>query len=89
MTYLQTALRGIPATVRRGNSLSLEVFDQAVTPAFLLFYQANREAFDAWQQGSQKPPQSEPATSGDTARPLPERSAVQPTRYTRQPGLFD
>ncbi len=31
MTYLQAALRGIPATVRRSNSLSLEVFDQAVT----------------------------------------------------------
>ena len=27
MTYLQLVLRGIPATVRRGNSLSLGVFD--------------------------------------------------------------
>ncbi len=88
MTYLQTALRGIPATIRRGNSLSLEVFDQAVTPAFPLFYQANREAFDAWQRGAQTPPQSPPAASDETLK-QPERSAVPPTRYKHQPGLFD
>src|ERR1700722_17859186 len=31
MTYLQASLRGIPATIRRGNTLSLEMFDTAVT----------------------------------------------------------
>jgi hypothetical protein len=89
MTYLQAALRGIPATVRRGNSLSLEMFDQAVTPAFLPFYQTHRDAFDAWQRGPQKLPQSSPAVSGDTAHPSPERPAIQPTCYRHQPGLFD
>ena len=34
MSYLQASLRGIPATIRRGNSLSLEMFESAVTPAF-------------------------------------------------------
>jgi type I restriction-modification system DNA methylase subunit len=79
MTYLQASLRGIPATIRRGNTLSREMFDQAHTPAFLPFYLAHREAFDTWQRP--------PATA--EARPRPERPAVQPTAYTRQPGLFD
>jgi hypothetical protein len=50
MTYLQTSLRGIPATIRRGNTLSLEMFDHAVTPAFLPFLMTHGEAFAAWQK---------------------------------------
>jgi hypothetical protein len=85
MTYLQAALRGIPATIRRGNSISFEMFDQAVTPAFLPFYQTHRTAFDAWQRGPETP-----AAEADTAtRPPAKRPAVQPTHYKHQPGLFD
>ncbi len=78
MTYLQASLRGIPATIRRGNTLSQEMFEQAHTPAFLPFYLAHREAFDAWRQ----PP-------APTPRPAIERQAIQPTTYRTQPGLFD
>jgi hypothetical protein len=89
MTYLQTALRGIPATIRRGNSLSLEMFDHAVTPTFGAFYLTHRAAFDAWQQGSAGTPQGRPATHEEARRPSPERPAVQPTAYKHQPSLFD
>jgi hypothetical protein len=51
MSYLQASLRGIPATIRRGNTLSLEMFEHARTPAFFGFYAAHQEAFDAWHSG--------------------------------------
>ena len=51
MAYLQASLRGIPATIRRGNTLSREIFDQAVTPAFPGFYATHQEGFDAWLRG--------------------------------------
>lgn len=51
MSYLQASLRGIPATIRRGNTLSLEMLDQAVTPAFFGFYATHGAAFDAWRRG--------------------------------------
>jgi len=38
MSYPQASLRGIPATIRRGNTLSLEMFDHAVTPALFGSY---------------------------------------------------
>jgi len=41
MSYLQASLRGIPATIHRGNLLSLEMFEAAHTPAFFPFYLAN------------------------------------------------
>ena len=77
MTYLQVSLRGIPATIRRGNTLSLEMSDQAHTPAFLPFYLTHRAAFDAWQRPAPQPPQP----------PRPTMT-VQPTAYSRQPDLF-
>ena len=76
MTYLQASLRGIPAIVRRGNTLSREMFDQAHTPAFTPFYWALRVVFDAWR----RPPEP---------RPAPERPPIQPTTYTGQFSLFD
>ena len=79
MTYLQVSLRGVPATIRRGNTLSDEMFDHAHTPAFLPFYVAHREVFDAWRQ---RPPSAEP-------RPAPERPPVQTTTYRGQLNLFD
>src|SRR5579863_3428380 len=43
MAYLQTSLRGIPATIRRGNTLSGEVFDIATRPGFPGFYGTTKE----------------------------------------------
>jgi hypothetical protein len=102
MSYLQASLRGIPATIRRGNTLSLEMFDQAHTPAFLPFYLSHREAFDAWQRGegrgaksydaemvSQSAEAKEPAEPAPQPRPAPVRPAPKPTTYTGQLNLFD
>ena len=91
MTYLQAALRGIPAIVRRGNTLSLETFDHAVTPAFLPFYLTHGEAFDAWRRGAQQTntPESEAGGTDQSTRSSPERQSVQPTTYKRQLSLFD
>jgi type I restriction-modification system DNA methylase subunit len=83
MTYLQLSLRGIPATVRRGNSLSLETFDHAVTPAFLPFLLANGPAFAAWRE--------EARTAA--VQPEPPRPPMQPSRRpagdAAQLSLFD
>ena len=51
MSYLQASLRGIPATIRRGNTLTLEMFDAAHTPAFIGFYATHTDSFDAWRRG--------------------------------------
>lgn len=51
MSYLQASFRGIPAIIRRGNTLSLERFEHAVTPVFFGFYATHKEGFDAWQRG--------------------------------------
>jgi hypothetical protein len=50
MTYLQLSLRGIPATVRRANTLSLEVFESAYTPALFPFLHKHGEAFARWRE---------------------------------------
>jgi len=83
MTYLQLALRGIPATVRHGNSLSLETFDQAVTPAFLPFLMIHGEAFAAWQNEAQAPVQPAMPQSN------PVRPAGKPIAAAAQLSLFD
>jgi hypothetical protein len=84
MTYLQASLRGIPAIIRRGNTLSLEMFDHAVTPAFLPFYLTHREAFDAWRTAEQTPP-VEPVVPH--AKPL--RPAGKGVNHPVQLSLFD
>ncbi len=99
MTYLQAALRGIPATVRRGNTLSLEMFDHAMTPAFFPFYATHKERFDAWHHGTKagtsdhdasitqheaEPPVPEPVRSVAPAAQV-RRSIAKP----RQLNLFD
>lgn len=48
MAYLQLACRGVPALVRRADSLSGEEFDRAFTPAMLPFLERHGEAFEAW-----------------------------------------
>lgn len=97
MSYLQASLRGIPATIRRGNTLSLEMFESARTPAFLPFYLQHREAFLAWQEeASAKPAPRElqlTPQSNRTSRP-PAHFASDPPRPKATPvkgqlNLFD
>ncbi len=98
MTYLQTSLRGIPATIRRGNTLSGEVFDIANTPAFAGFYVTHKDRFDAWVNGecghdaalspeAAEATPSEPEAGQD--RSPPERPADRPATYREQLNLFD
>ena len=47
MTFLQLSLRGIPALVEHANSLSLERFERAWTPATLPFYGRHGKLFPA------------------------------------------
>ena len=102
MSYLQASLRGIPAVIRRGNTLTLEMFDQRATPAFIGFYAAHKEAFDAWRRGEGRGAVSydaemtqhdaradEPGEPAPKPRPAPQRPPVQPTAYTGQLSLFD
>jgi N-6 DNA Methylase len=86
MSYLQASLRGIPATIRRGNSLSLEMFDRAVTPAFSGFYATHQESFDAWQRGEGRGAVSHDAeiTQQDAEAQLNEPEPVKPDRPTAQ-----
>jgi N-6 DNA Methylase len=97
MTYLQASLRGIPATIRRGNTLSLEMFEHAITPAFLGFYAFHGEQFDAWQRGERRGGVSYDAeiTQQNAAAPEPgppkPPAEPNPTRQTppQQLNLFD
>jgi hypothetical protein len=100
MSYLQASLRGIPAIIRRGNTLSREMFEQAVTPAFLPFYATHREAFDAWQRGegrgatsydaeiTQQGAEAQLAEPEPPARPAAE-SRKRKATPARQLNLFD
>ena len=45
MTYLQLSLRGIPALVTHGNSLTLETFARAWTPPTMAFYDHHGRLF--------------------------------------------
>ncbi len=101
MTYLQAALRGIPATIRRGNTLSLEMFDHAVTPAFFDFYAIHKERFDAWQRGtdagtaghdtelSQRHAETSPPEPEPVRTVAPAVQVRQPAAKPRQLNLFD
>lgn len=102
MSYLQTSLRGIPATIRRGNTLSLEMFDHAVTPAFVGFYAARKEAFDLWRHGTgrggasfdaeitQQDADAEPAPPERQPQPtIPVARSSRPATRPRQLNLFD
>ena len=83
MSYIQASLRGIPATIRRGNTLSLEMFEQAMTPAFFGFYATHRSAFDAWQRGEGRSARSHDAEISQQsaeAEPPHEPGPVTPHR---------
>jgi hypothetical protein len=102
MSYLQASLRGIPAVIRRGNTLSLEMFEQAVTPAFFGFYATHKDSFDAWQRGEGRGAVSYDAeitqrdAEAQLSEPEPpsrEPPAVQPHQRNPEPprqlNLFD
>ena len=98
MSYLQASLRGIPATIRRGNTLTLEMFEHAMTPAFFGFYASHKDGFDAWQRGegrgavsydaeiSQHGAEAEPIEP-QPIQPAPKRQP--PAGQPRQLNLFD
>lgn len=82
MSYLQASLRGIPATIRHGNTLSLEMFDQAITPAFIPFYAGHKDSFDAWQRGEGRGARSydaEVSQQGAETEPPPD-TPTEPAR---------
>jgi hypothetical protein len=83
MAYVQLSLRGVAATLHRGNTLSLEMFEHAHTPAFFPFYVTNAEKFREWQETAVVPVKAEPVRIGPT-RPPPT-----PTEFKGQMNLFD
>ena len=101
MTYFQAALRGIPATIWRGNTLSLEMVDHAVTPAFFDFYAIHKDRFDAWRQGttagtgghdaeiSQRDAETTPPEPEPVRSVAPAAQVRQPTTKPQQLNLFD
>ncbi len=76
MAYLQLAITGIPAIVRRGDSLAQSFGEHALTPAFFAFYNTNGEGFDSWHHDQPKYPQ-------EPARPP---APVIPAPVPRKPG---
>src|SRR4051794_16424351 len=48
MSYLQASLRGVSATIRRGDTLRGAIFESANTPIFYPFYFTHKERFDEW-----------------------------------------
>jgi hypothetical protein len=56
MTFLQLSLRGIPALVEHANSLSVERFERAWTPAAVPFYARHRKLFPAAELKDVEPP---------------------------------
>ena len=82
MSSLQASLRGVPATIRRGNTLSLEMFDHAVTPAFFGFYATHKDGFDAWQRGEGRGAVSHDAeiSQQSAAAGINEPEPAQPVR---------
>jgi len=83
LAYIQISARGIPAIVRRANSLSMEIFESAATPAMHVFLAHNEAAFQAWRADNA-------AAEGD-AQPAPENEFSEPplTTNATQPSLFD
>ena len=96
MSYLQASLRGIPATIRRGNTLTLEMFDAAHTPAFIGFYATHTASFDAWRRGEGRGAvnyDAEITQQGAEPEPAPDEPALPaaPTRKRKSdpPRQFD
>jgi len=65
MTFLQLTLRGIPALVLHGNSLSNEApWEQAWTPAAIEFFERHGRLFEEQQPGEQSSAPMPPVTPG-------------------------
>ncbi|PCI98732.1 MAG: hypothetical protein COB14_07490 [Alphaproteobacteria bacterium] len=75
MLFIQLALRGIPAAVIHGNSLSLEVFESAYTPAAMIFAEKHGCLF---RKVARDEKQEAPRTDFD----------IQPMTNTQQLNLF-
>ena len=88
MTYLQLSLRGIPATVRHANTLSLEIFESAHTPAFLPFLAQHGEKFRRWQEEARLAPGLPPSArviQGDLFNDLEPAPPVRRPRRGKKP----
>lgn len=73
MTYLQLALRGIPANVICGDTLSLKSYERAVTPAKIPFVLHHGPRWVAYLEGSRAAPVDRSAeTSAQVALPPPQ-----------------
>ena len=88
MTYLQLSLRGIPATLRHANTLSLEIFESAHTPAFLPFLLTHGEAFRRWREEARLEPSTPPSArviQGDLFNDFQPRPPARRTRRSKKP----
>jgi len=89
MTYLQLSLRGVPATVRHANTLSLETFENAHTPAFLPFLLNHGDAFRRWREEARIAPSAPPPArviQGDLFNdPQPAPPARRIPRSSKKP----
>ena len=84
MTYLQLSLRGIPATVRHANTLSLEIFESARTPAFLPFLLQHRNAFLRWQEEARIAPTAPPSMPAAAQGDLFDHLQPEPPAHRRR-----
>lgn len=81
MTYLQLAMRGIPAEVFHGDSIRLEVWDKSVTPAALSFNLMHHEAMLKWRTAQPKPQKMPPIEAPKAlAAPKPKGMARPPRK---------
>lgn len=79
MCYIQLALRGIPAKVIRGNTLSMEVFETAWTSAALPFWEHH-----AWRYAD-PPASAEPSTAVEAPAAVSEPEPVDAPVVEGQP----
>jgi hypothetical protein len=87
MTYLQLALRGVPAVVRHANTFSLEIYESAHTPPLLPFLQLHGDAFRRWQQKVPTAPVVPPPSQGDSSTPFNPNSPRGARHDARSPLL--
>jgi hypothetical protein len=81
LAYIQLAARGVPAVVRRADTLTAEFFEAAATPAMGRFLSVNGEAFAAWR--AEEPRPDIPVTAPEPpARPPAHRRGQRKTPET-------
>lgn len=77
MTFIQMAYAGIPGIVRHANTISLEVFDQAITPAGISLLAESEYLREQIISPPADPPKDQPATTAPTATPTPALPAPE------------